>query len=109
MMPGRGVDDVAPQPDATPALLLDVGADVVDRLLDRGDLLRFLVGDLGLVDAELLGDDLLDPLFDVFHSSPPKQGWLLYFEMSRLPFASVKPVNFTRMGVAAPRHFYGEA
>src|SRR2546422_533011 len=28
---------------------------------------RRLVLDLGLVDSELLGDDLLDALFDVFH------------------------------------------
>ena len=78
---------------------LAVGLDVVDGLLDGGDLLRFLVGDLGLelllerhhqldgvervgaevvderrfvldlglVDAQLLGNDLLDPLFDVLH------------------------------------------
>src|SRR2546421_12595838 len=76
-----------------------VGLDVVDGLLHGGDLLGFLVGnlglefllerhhqlhgvervraeviderrlvlDLGLVDSELLGDDLLDALFDVFH------------------------------------------
>src|SRR6267143_428268 len=78
---------------------LGVRLDVVDGLLDGGDFLGFLVGDLGLelllerhhqldgveevraqviderrlvldfgfVDSELLGDDLLDALFDVFH------------------------------------------
>src|SRR5215813_6750700 len=81
------------------ALGLRVRLDVIDRLLHGGDLLGFLVGDLGielllerhhqlhgvervraqvvdergvvldlgLVHAELLGDDLLDALFDVFH------------------------------------------
>src|SRR3989442_1135568 len=78
---------------------LGVRLDVVDGLLDGGDFLGFLVGnlglelllerhhqldgvervraqviderrlvlDLGFVDSELLGDDLLDALFDVFH------------------------------------------
>src|SRR3989441_7341703 len=78
---------------------LGVRLDVVDGLLHGGDLLGFLVGnlglelllerhhqldgvervrpqviderrlvlDLGFVDSELLGDDLLDALFDVFH------------------------------------------
>src|SRR6267142_1972752 len=78
---------------------LGVRLDVVDGLLDGGDLLGFLVGNLGLelllerhhqldgvervraqviderrlvldfgfVASELLGDDLLDALFDVFH------------------------------------------
>src|SRR5574337_300964 len=76
--------------------VLGVGLDVIDRLLHRGDLLRFLVGNLGLElfferhhqfdrvervgaevvderrfvldfrlrDAQLLGNDLLDPLFN---------------------------------------------
>src|SRR5690606_24113418 len=80
---------------------LRVGLDVVDGLLDAGDLLGFLVRDLGLefllerqhefhgvvrvrtqvvdehgfvldfrfVYAELLGDDFLDSLLDVFHFS----------------------------------------
>ena len=34
--------------DRAAALLLEVGADVGDRLLHRGDLLGFLVGNLGL-------------------------------------------------------------
>src|SRR5690606_27514782 len=82
---------------------LRVRLHVVDRLLDRRDLLGFFVGDLGLelvlerhdeldgverdgsevvderglvldvglVDAELFGHDLLDALFDVFHSGLP--------------------------------------
>src|SRR5690606_3536426 len=84
-------------------LLLQMGVDVVNRLLDVGDLLGFLVGnfalellfqrhhqldgieriraeivdkrglvlDLRLVDAKLLGNDLLDALFDVLHGETP--------------------------------------
>src|SRR5512139_3336809 len=87
-----------------PSGLLQMGVDVVDRLLDRADLLGLFVGNLALelvfeghhqldgveriraqvldecglvldvrfVHAQLLGDDLLDALFDVFHyDSPP--------------------------------------
>src|SRR5512139_2005627 len=92
-----------PRPQPAWASLLVVGGDVVDCLLDRGDLLGFvvrdlglefllerhhelhrvervrtevvderrLVLDLGLVDAELLGHDLLHPLLNVLHATPP--------------------------------------
>src|SRR5438093_4150177 len=43
-----------------------IGAQVVDEG-------RFIL-DLRLVDAQLLGDDLLDPLFDIVHASPPPRG-----------------------------------
>ena len=45
-----------------------VGAQVVDE--------RRFVLDLRFVDAELLGDDLLDSLLYVFHASPPLTGIL---------------------------------
>src|SRR6478735_8836868 len=43
-----------------------IGSQVVDER-------RFIL-DLGLVDTELLRDDFLDALFEVFHASPPLQG-----------------------------------
>ena len=36
---------------------------------------RGFVLDLGFVDAELLGDDLLNSLLYVFHASPPLREW----------------------------------
>ncbi|CAM2158113.1 hypothetical protein PT2222_40111 [Paraburkholderia tropica] len=89
----------APGPETKSALGLDVRASVVDRLLNRRDLLGFLIRDFhaefvfeghheldgvervgaqivhersfvldfSFGDAQLLGDDLLDALFDVVH------------------------------------------
>src|SRR6266850_6939862 len=93
----------------TPQLTLGVRLDVIDGLLHGGDLLGFLVGnlglellfqrhheldgverigaevvderrvvlDLGFVDAELLGNDLLDRLLDVFHHCSSERGRIL--------------------------------
>src|SRR5207249_1432191 len=43
-----------------------IGAKIIDER-------RFIL-DLGFIDAKLLGDDFLDPLFNVFHASPPPRG-----------------------------------
>src|SRR5438270_924333 len=53
---------------------------------------RRFVLDLGLVHAQLLGDDLLDSLLYVFHASPPLAG----SERS-------KAADFTRTGVLLPK------
>src|SRR2546422_1340128 len=100
---------------------LGVRLDVVDGLLHGGDLLGFLVGnlglelllerhhqldgvervrpqviderrlvlDLGFVDSELLGDDLLDALFDVFHPRLLPVGAMLCVGQERLVFYDI--------------------